>query len=180
MHRILIIILVGFAGFAGMVSSAFAGLFSSSGPVIAIYAGDLFLGIAIGNFDGSGTIQIQSRSKPDVTCVGQFTSSAKLGGVGDLKCSDNSSAVIKFQRLSMRRGYGTGNSSRGQMSFTYGLNVNESSPYLKLPKGKALSMHGQDVELVDEIHPISPIIPILVPSSSVPENAPDQIQTQPH
>ncbi len=176
----ILIILVGFAAFAGIVNSAVAGLFSSTGPVIVIYAGEIFQGVAKGNFDGSGTIKIQSSSKPEVTCVGQFTSSAKLGGVGELKCSDNSSARFNFQRLSMRRGYGTGNSSRGPMSFTYGLRANESIPYLKLPLGKTIRLHGEDVELVDEIQTVSATIPILVPTSSVPENVREQIPYQSH
>jgi len=133
MRRILI---MGLAGFAGWASPATAGLFSSTGPVIAIFAGELFLGEAKGNLDGSGTIRIQSSTKPDVTCRGQFTSSAELGGAGSLLCSDSATATIKFQRLSILRGYGTGSSSRGPMSFTYGLSANESKPYLKLPHGQ--------------------------------------------
>src|SRR5450759_2643392 len=85
------------AGLAGWASPAGAGLFSSTGPVIAIIAGELFLGEAEGNLDGSGTIKIQSRTKPDVTCIGQFTSSAKLGGVGTMRCSDGATATIQFQ-----------------------------------------------------------------------------------
>src|ERR1035437_3688588 len=103
--------------------------FSSTEPVIAIFAGELFLGVAKGNIDGSGTIRIQSSTKPEVTCSGQFTSSAKLGGTGNMRCSDNSTATIKFQRLTILRGYGTGDSSRGSISFTYGLNSIESEPY---------------------------------------------------
>ena len=153
MQSKLIISISGLIGLVGLSNPAYAGLLSSTGPVIAIFADKLFLGSATGNFDGSGTIKIQSRSKPDVTCTGQFTSSAKLGGKGNLQCSDNSTATIKFKRLSMRRGYGTGNSSRGPMSFTYGLSANESIPYLKLPHGKALKQSGNKVELVDEMQP---------------------------
>jgi hypothetical protein len=100
MKKFLIIFIAAYAGFAGMVSPVDAGFFSSIGPVIAIFAGELFQGVAQGNFDGSGTINIQSHTKPIVSCVGKFTSSAKLGGKGDLQCSDNSSVTIKFQRLS--------------------------------------------------------------------------------
>lgn len=111
-------------------TSAAAGFFSSTGPVIAIFAGELFEGEAEGNLDGSGTINIHSSTRPDLTCSGQFTSSAELGGVGNLKCSDGSTVTIKFQRLSMFTGYGTGSSSHGPMSFTYGLSAKESKPYL--------------------------------------------------
>jgi hypothetical protein len=173
MRRMLIICLAGFAGLAGWASPAGSGVFSATGPVIAILAGDLFLGEAKGNLDGSGTISIQSRTKPDVTCRGQFTSSAKLGGIGFLRCSDNATATIQFQRLSILRGYGTGSSSRGQMSFTYGLSANESEPYLKLPPGKALRLVGKDLVLVDVIQLVPAILPVTGPISPALEGAPD-------
>ena len=150
MKKILILLLSVFAGIAGWESPAIAGL-SSTEPVIAVIAGELFIGEAKGHLDGSGTINIQSRTKPDVSCHGEFTSSAKLGGKGNIQCSNNVTAKIKFQRLSILRGYGTGISSRGSMSFTYGLTAIESQPYLKLPQGKVLSMIGESLELKDEI-----------------------------
>ena len=156
MHRIILII--SLAGFAGWANQAGAGLFSSTGQVIAIFAGELFLGEAEGNLDGSGTINIRSSTRPDVTCVGQFTSSAKLGGAGSLQCSDSVTATIKFKRLSIFRGYGTGISSRGTMSFTYGINANDSKPYLKLPAGKALRLDGKDLVLVD----VMQLVPVKV------------------
>jgi hypothetical protein len=41
-----------------------------------------------------------------------------------------------------------GKSSRGALSFTYGLNAEESAPYLKLPPGRALSEDGTNLQLV--------------------------------
>lgn len=147
MRRILILFLAGFAGLSGWEAPASAGFFSSTGPVIAIFGEELFQGEAKGNIDGSGTIRILSQTKPEVTCSGQFTSSAKLGGIGNLQCSDNTRATIKFKRLSIKRGYGTGKSSRGPMSFTYGLTAIESEPYLKLPFGKVLRQNGKNLIL---------------------------------
>lgn len=48
-----------FAGLAGWAGAAGAGLFSATGPVIAIIADDLFAGEAEGHLDGSGTFQFQ-------------------------------------------------------------------------------------------------------------------------
>lgn len=143
------LLIISLAVVVGWTTPAAAELFSSTGPVIAIFADKLFQGEAVGNLDGSGTIKIQSSTRPDVSCSGQFTSSAELGGKGHLKCSDNSSATIKFKRLSVLSGYGTGDSSRGSMSFTYGLSVKESEPYLKLPSGKVLTQHGKELVLAD-------------------------------
>lgn len=109
-----------------------AGLFSSTGPVIALVAGELFLGQAEGRLGGSGTLSIQSQARPEITCHGEFTYSSGRGDAGSLLCSDGATAIFKFQRLSLMRGHGTGTSSRGAMSFTYGLGAAESLPYLKL------------------------------------------------
>jgi len=143
-----LILLVMFAGIAGWESLGYAVALSS--PVIAIVAGELFTGEAKGHLDGSGTISIQSRTKPDDTCHGEFTSSEKLGGKGNIRCGENVTTKIKFKRLGSMRGYGSGTSSRGPMSFTYGLSAIESKPYLKLPRGKILVLDGESLELKDE------------------------------
>jgi hypothetical protein len=136
---------IGLAGWAG---PAGAQLFSSSGPVIAILEGELLVGEATGHLGGWGTIALRSRAKAGRTCVGEFSYSEALGDSGQLRCSDGASAAFRFQRLTLRRGYGVGSSSGSALSFTYGLNAEESAPYLKLPAGKELSGDGKDLELV--------------------------------
>ena len=160
--------LAAFAGIAGWASPAGAGLFSITGPVIAILAGDLFLGEAEGNLGGSGTIRIQSRARPDVTCRGQFTFSIDFGDAGNMRCSDGATATFQFQRRSLVRGYGSGSSSRGSMSFTYGLSANESEPYLKLPPGKTLRLGGKDLVLVDLRQPVPALLPVTDPIAPAP------------
>ncbi|MGA8007594.1 MAG: ABC transporter substrate-binding protein [Burkholderiales bacterium] len=151
MRSLLVTSAAAFAALAGWAGPAGAGLLSSTGPVIAILAGDLYLGEAEGNLDGSGTIVIKSQSRPEVGCRGEFTSSAEHGGTGKggLRCSDGATATLHFKRLGLVRGYGSGISSRGALSFTYGLSAEESAPYLALPPGKALARGGSDVKLVD-------------------------------
>ena len=126
-----------------------AGLFSKKGPVIAIVAGELYVGEAEGHLDGSGTIAIHSQINPAITCRGQFISSAESGGTGQLQCSDSATATFHFQRLTMLRGYGAGIHSRGSMSFTYGLTADESRTYLNLPVGKKLEHDGKQLALAD-------------------------------
>ena len=124
-------------------------LLSATGAVIAIMAGNLFVGEAEGHLSGAGTLAIHSQKNPALTCRGEFTSSAELGGKGQLRCSDGTTSTFKFQRLSLRRGHGSGSFGRGTMSFAYGLTADEARPYLKLPKGKTLRQNGTDLELVD-------------------------------
>ncbi len=149
MYKILIMVFAACIGLAGPVTQAGAGLFSATGVVIAILADDLFVGEAEGHLSGAGTLAIHSQKDPDLTCIGQFTSSAALGGSGQMHCSDGTAATFHFQRLSVLRGYGVGSFSPGPMSFTYGLTGEEAGPYLKLPEGKKLTSNGKALKLVD-------------------------------
>jgi hypothetical protein len=149
MRNILATALVSCIGLAGSTAAAAGGLFSATGSVIAIMAGDLFLGEAEGHLSGAGTLAIHSQKNPALTCLGQFTSSAALGGSGQLQCSDGTTATFHFQRLSVLRGYGAGDFSRGAMSFAYGIPAEDSEAYLKLPQGKKLLHNGTELTLAD-------------------------------
>jgi hypothetical protein len=149
MRKKLIVIVAACLGFAGPGSQAHADLFSATGSVIAMLAGDLFVGEAEGHLSGAGTLAIHSQKDPGRSCVGQFTSSALLGGSGQLHCTDGGTAIFHFKRLTMLRGYGAGSFNRGEMSFAYGLSAAEAEPYLKLPAGKKLTSDGKELKLVD-------------------------------
>ena len=145
MRTLPIAVALGLLGWAGVAG---AQLFSSTGPVIAILGAELLVGEATGHLGGWGTIALRSRSTVGLTCVGEFSYSEALGDAGKLKCSDGASAAFHFQRLSMLRGYGAGNSERSALSFTYGLSAEDSVPYLKLPAGKELGHNGETLQLV--------------------------------
>jgi hypothetical protein len=153
MRKYLIAVLAACIGLAGSATAAAAGLLSATRTVIAILANDLFLGEAEGHLSGAGTLAIRSQRNPAVSCLGQFTSSAVLGGPGQgsgqMRCTDGTSATFHFQRLSVFRGHGGGSFSRGPMSFAYGLTAEEAGPYLTLPGGKKLTHNGTELELVD-------------------------------
>ena len=149
MRKYLITVLAACIGLAGPATAAGAGLLSATRTVIAIVAGDLFVGEAEGHLDGAGTLAIKSQKNPTVHCLGQFISSAALGGTGHMHCSDGTSATFQFQRLTAFRGHGVGNFGHGLMSFAYGLSVEEAGPYLKLPAGKKLAHNGIELQLVD-------------------------------
>jgi hypothetical protein len=149
MCKISITVLAACIGLASSATLAGAELFSATRMVIAILADSLFVGEAEGHLSGAGTLAIHSQKNPDLTCLGQFTSSAALGGSGQMHCSDGTTATFHFQRLSVFRGHGAGSSSRGSMSFAYGLTAEEAEPYLKLPRGKKLGHNGTALALVD-------------------------------
>lgn len=149
MRKILTTVVAACIGLAGSATQANAGLFSASGTVIAMLANELFVGEAEGHLSGAGTLVIHSQRNPDLTCQGQFTSSAAAGGKGQMHCSDGATATFQFQRLSVFRGYGVGSFSRGAMNFAYGLTAEEAAPYLTLPEGKKLGYYGTELELVD-------------------------------
>ena len=149
MRHMLIAVLTALVGLAASATPADAGLFSSTGEIIAILGGELFVGEAEGHLSGAGTLDIHSQTDVSLTCHGRFISSAERGGVGQFACSDGATATFHFQRLSLLRGYGGGNFSRGALSFAYGISANEVGPYLKLPEGKRLVYRGKELRLVD-------------------------------
>ena len=148
MRKMRTVTLAACLGLAGSATPADA-LLSATGNVIAILAGDLFVGEAVGDLSGAGTLAIHSQKDPALTCRGQFTSSAELGGLGQMQCSDGATATFSFKRLNIFRGYGVGSFSRGAMNFTYGLSAEEARPYLTLPEGKQLRQSGTELTLVD-------------------------------
>jgi hypothetical protein len=137
-------------GLAVPVTAAADGPFSATRAVIAIVDGELFVGEAEGHLNGAGTIAIYSQKNPALTCIGEFRSSAIAGGIGNMRCLDGATADFHFERLTAFRGHGAGTSSRGAMSFVYGLTVEESAPYLALPGGKKFSPAGTKLTLVDQ------------------------------
>jgi hypothetical protein len=142
--------LAAFAGLAGFAPVAAAGgLFSATGAVVAIVADEIYVGEAEGHLGGSGTLAIHSQKNPALTCTGDFTSSAALGGSGQIKCSDGNVASFRFTRLSVYRGFGVANFSRGEMSFAYGFAPDEAGAYMKLPAGKKLMHNGTEMALID-------------------------------
>src|SRR5450631_1645132 len=147
MKKILVTVLVACAGVLDSSSLAGADLFSAKRTVIAIVVDDLFIGEAEGHLSGAGTLVIHSQKSPGLTCLGDFTSSAELGGQGQLQCSDGAAATFRFKRLSAFSGYGVGVFSRGSMSFAYGLTHEEAGPYLQIPLGKKLMQNGTELAL---------------------------------
>jgi len=150
MRKIPATVLAACLALAGSATPAGAGPLSATGAVIAILAGELFVGEAVGHLSGAGTLAIHSKKDPGLTCRGQFTSSAELGGLGQMQCSDGATATFSFKRLNIFRGYGVGSSSRGAMSFAYGLSAEEARPYLTLPEGKQLRRSGTELTLADQ------------------------------
>ncbi len=149
MRKILLMVLAACSGLAGSAAVAGAELFSAKRMVIAIVADDLFVGEAEGHLSGAGSLAIHSQKNPNFTCFGQFTSSAALGGVGQLQCSDGTTATFQFKRLTIFTGYGVGSFARGAMSFAYGFTAEEAARYLTLPEGKKLKRNGTELALAD-------------------------------
>jgi hypothetical protein len=127
--------------------SGCASLMSPSAPVIAILKDDLFTGTAVGYANRPGTIEVTSVLNPDIKCVGNFAYEGTRVGSGDLLCNDGNAGTFQFNGLTMHSGYGFGTTTRGSMSFTFGLNTVEAAEYLRLPKGKALRGTAKDAKI---------------------------------
>jgi len=148
MRKLLISTIAAAIGSACWIPAASAELLSATRSVIAILGGDLYVGSAVGHLNGAGTLTVHSQADPAITCAGDFTST-KLGGAGQLHCNDGATATFQFKRVDAFRGHGGGTFSRGTMSFTYGLSVDQSIPHLAFPSGKKLLNQGEMLTLVD-------------------------------
>ena len=116
-------------------SGARMGLFTAKSPVAVTIKGDIFVGWAVGDISGSGTIDIQSAVNPENTCIGEFryTSTWSLVGKGTVSCKDGSQGQFNFKGLTSLKGYGYGTSNRGAVTFTYGMTAKEAAKYLQKP-----------------------------------------------
>jgi hypothetical protein len=130
-------------------SGARMGLTSATAPVLAIMADDFFVGEAVGYMDRTGTISMQSVLDPDLKCVGSFRYTGSKVGEANIRCNDGAEAALSFNALSMLSGYGYGRTSRGPVSFTFGLTPEKAEQYLTLPDGKRLLEEEEGPRLVD-------------------------------
>ena len=132
---LMLLILIPFLQSCVNESGARMGLFTAKSPVAVTIKGDIFVGWAVGDITGSGTIDIQSAIDPDNTCVGEFryTSTWSLVGKGTVSCKDGSQGQFNFKGLTNLKGFGYGNSTRGPVTFTYGMTAEEAAKYLQKP-----------------------------------------------
>ena len=132
---LMLLILIPFLQSCVNESGARMGLFTAKSPVAVTIKGDIFVGWAVGDISGSGTIDIQSAIDPDNTCVGEFryTSTWSLVGKGTVSCKDGSQGQFNFKGLTNLKGFGYGNSTRGPVTFTYGMTAEEAAKYLQKP-----------------------------------------------
>ena len=122
-------------------------LFSVTLPVIAILHDDLFVGDVIGYLDRTGTIDLRSTLAPITKCVGSFRYTGPKTGLADMRCDDGAQATLSFNALSAFSGYGYGDTPVGPASFTFGLDPQEATSHLTLPRGKRLIQGPEGLRL---------------------------------
>lgn len=144
---ILVVCLALLAGCGTNAAGARYGFFSASAPVIAFLKDDMFSGMAVGYIDRTGTINMQSVLDDSVSCIGQFHYTGSRIGIGTIQCNDGSSGDFQFHSLSSLSGYGLGKSSRGPLSFTFGLTPEEAQQHLIMPKGKRIIKDNAKIRL---------------------------------
>ena len=104
---LMLLILIPFLQNCVNESGARMGLFTAKSPVAVTIKGDIFVGWAVGDITGSGTIDIQSAIDPDNTCVGEFryTSTWSLVGKGTVSCKDGGQGQFNFKGLTNLKGF---------------------------------------------------------------------------
>ena len=119
------------------------GLSGCAYPVLATIGNDkeILRGTANPGYMGSGTIVMYNTK--GVTCNGSYhymnadlsLNIIPLGGLAAFRCTDGSTANVKFHSISRSSGWGAGETNRGKkINFTYGMSDDEARMYLNLPE----------------------------------------------
>ncbi len=124
-------------------------LFAIREPVYATVDGVLLAGEAVGHWDRTGTLTVHSTVDDTLHCDGTFHYTSLKAGVAQITCTDGSAADLAFDALGAVSGRGQGATSRGLVSFTFGLSLQDATPYLNLPKGKRIVVTAQGPQLQD-------------------------------
>jgi hypothetical protein len=125
------------------------GLLTTTMPVVAMVAGDLYTGQSVSYIDGTGVFKLKSSSAPERECTGDFHYESERLGIGEIECSGGTRATFQFRALSTLTGYGFGRTRQGEVTFAYGMTAEQSEPYLRLPSGKKLRRVDTALSLTD-------------------------------
>jgi len=124
-------------------------LFTIREPVLAVVDGVLLAGEALGHWDRTGTMTVHSTLDDTLNCTGTFRFTGLKTGTAQIICSDGSEVELNFEALGALSGWGQGQTSRGLVSFTFGLSPGAATPYLNLPKGKRIILTALGPKLQD-------------------------------
>jgi hypothetical protein len=126
--------------------------FTARATLIAVIGGELFQGEVEGGVDGRGTLSMHAPRDHRRRCAGSFDAPLVGDGDGALTCGDGPRIAFRFRKLGLFRGHGIGAGPPGAvaLTFVYGLNAEEATPYLVLPAGKRLTHRDLELDLIDE------------------------------
>jgi S1-C subfamily serine protease len=121
------------------------GLSGCAYPVLATIGNDkdkdILRGTANPGYTGSGTIVMYNTR--GTTCNGTYhyynadlsINIIPLGGLAAFRCTDGSTASVKFRSITRSSGWGAGETNKGKkINFTYGMSDEEARMYLNLPE----------------------------------------------
>jgi hypothetical protein len=144
----LILALVALSAMAQSHAAGFS-LFAVREPLYAMVDGVLLAGEAVGYWDRTGTMTVRSTLDDTLQCTGTFQYTSAKAGVAKITCNDGSSADLAFNALGALSGWGQGLTSKGLVTFTFGMSPEAAAPYLNLPKGKRIVLTVQGPKLQD-------------------------------
>lgn len=121
-------------------SGTHIGLFSGTGPVVALIDNDIFVGQRT-----DVKIHITSTSRAEVSCVGENLITGSVTGHANIRCTDGTVAEISFIHsfLGSLQGYGYAETPNGPVSYTYGMKVSEAVKHLRFAPGTGPDLTGQ-------------------------------------
>ncbi len=133
-HRLLIP-LVCATSMAGCASSLekVSGWMSSNADALAVLDGQVLQGKMNFAREREGTLQIQTRAGPILSCSGPLRYTATHAGMLQLNCNDGRIGKLAFSALSPVSGTARGNVGTSPVLLTYGLAPEKAVGYLGVP-----------------------------------------------
>jgi hypothetical protein len=135
-------------GGCARVNDMTANLLASDVPAHAVIGERLLAGRALLYADRTGSLTLQGRGEPALSCMATLRYTASTSGTLDLRCSDGLQARMPFTALGETSGHAR--TAPQAISLAYGLDPEAARAWLTPPPGKRLVVSGGSVKLEQE------------------------------
>jgi len=142
---VLLLALPWLLGGCARVNDMAANFLASDVPAHAVVGERLLAGRALLYADRSGSLTLEGRGEPALSCMATLRYTASAGGMVSLRCSDGTQAQFPFTALGETSGHGR--TAQGTVSLAYGLDPEPVRAWLTPPAGKRLVVKGSSLEL---------------------------------
>jgi hypothetical protein len=133
-HRLLIVVAcaAGLPGCANYLEKV-TGWMSSDADTFAVVDGQILQGKMNFALARAGSLQMQTRADPALTCVGPLRYTATHVGTIEIDCNDGRNGRLSFTAFNPVSGTARGNLGSAKVLLTYGMPPDKAAGYLGVP-----------------------------------------------